>query len=210
MKKIDILIVEDEVLLRDGLRELLQKEDFVRNIYEAGERKEFMQRLAEVTPDLILLDIRLKESSGIELLSEIRKLKSVPKVIVVTGLDGIELVINLLKEGVNSIISKLDGYKEILKAIHTVMESDNYFPVRILKIIQDNASLLSTAPPVVLTFQEKEMLKSIAAGHTTKQMAGDLKMSEATTETYRLRLIRKLQVSNTAALLAYAYRNGIL
>lgn len=210
MKKIDILIVEDEVLLRDGLRELLQKEDFVRNIYEAGERKEFLQRLAEVTPDLILLDIRLKENSGMELLIDIRKLKSTPKVIVVTGLDGIELVINLLKEGVNSIISKLDGYKEILNAIRTVIESDSYFPERILTIIQNNANLLSTAPPVTLTFQEKEMLKSIAAGHTTKQMAGDLKMSEATTETYRLRLIRKLQVPNTAALLAYAYRNGIL
>jgi DNA-binding NarL/FixJ family response regulator len=210
MKKISLLIIEDEVLLREGLRSLLEKEDFVRSIYEAGDRNQFLKLMPDIVPDIVLLDIRLKGSTGVELLKDIREMKHAPKVVVVTGLDGIELIINLLKEGVNAIISKLDGYNEIIKAIRAVMSSDTYFPDHIVKIIQNNANQLNLTPPVILTFQEKEMLKSIATGQTTKQMASDLKMSEATAETYRLRLIRKLKVPNTAALLAYAYRNGIL
>jgi DNA-binding CsgD family transcriptional regulator len=65
-------------------------------------------------------------------------------------------------------------------------------------------------PPVVLSFQENELLKIIASGLTTKEMSVRLRMTEATTETYRTRLIKKLGVPNSAALLAYAYRNGIL
>ena len=77
-------------------------------------------------------------------------------------------------------------------------------------MIRQNAQQLGDVPPVQLTFQEQELLRAIAQGFTTKQIASLLKMSESTTETYRIRLIKKVQVSNTAGLLAYAFRNGIL
>src|SRR5688500_6002372 len=98
MDTINILLVEDEALLRDGLRALLLKEDFVNEVYEAYDLKTFHQQLKAYTIDIILMDIRLKGNNGMELLALMKKQnKEHPKVIAVTGLEGVELMINLLK-----------------------------------------------------------------------------------------------------------------
>ena len=210
MNKLKILIVDDEALLRQGLRSMLEKEEFIQTIHEAGDAEEFQRELKEHSFDIILLDIRLRQSSGLELLKQIKDHPTQPKVIAVTGLDGIELMINLLKSGVHGIVYKLDGYNEIIKSIQAIASLGTYFPETILRIIQANANRWDNIPPVVLSFQEKELLKAIATGSTTKAIASELKMTESTTETYRVRLMKKVGVPNTAALLAYAYRNGIL
>jgi DNA-binding NarL/FixJ family response regulator len=210
MSTVNILLVDDEALLREGLRSLLKAEPFIRNIYEAGNAHEFKAAVETLHIDIILLDIRLGGSNGLELLSGLSKKNVHVKVIAVTGLEGVELVINLLKAGVQGVVFKLDGYTEILRSIKAILGADNYFSDKIIKIIQTNASRWDHVPPVLLNPVESELLKSLAHGLTTKAIAGEMKMSEATTETYRIRLIKKLGVSNTAALLAYAYRNGIL
>ncbi|CAN5224105.1 response regulator transcription factor [soil metagenome] len=210
MKRINFLLVDDEALIREGMRALLEREDFVRDIFEAGDADEFRRQIASHTIDIILLDIKLPGAKGQELVGELSTREHPPKVIIVTGLGGVELIMHLLKLGVNGIVFKLDGYSEIVKAIREVMESGYYFQEKISGIIQTNAHRWDHIPPVLLTFQEKELLKIIASGLTTKQIALELKMTEATTETYRTRLIKKLGVPNSAALLAYAYRNGIL
>jgi DNA-binding NarL/FixJ family response regulator len=210
VKKLNVLLVDDEALVREGLHSLLAREDFVKQVIEAGNKKEFEQALATHTIDIALLDFRMAGTNGLELLPTLRQQPSEPKVIMLTGLEGAELIINLLKAGVNSIVFKLDGYREILNAIKAVMDTGNYFPEKIQKVIRQNAHHLGDVPPVQLTFHEKELLKAIAQGLTTKQVADQLKITPATAETYRARLIKKVQVANTAELLAYAYRNGIL
>ena len=210
MDKITILLVEDEALVREGLHSLLKKEPFVKEVYQAGTSLEFYEKMAIHPIDLILLDLRLQGSSGLDLLASMKKKRVQPKVVAVTGLEGVEVVIHLLKAGVNGIIFKLDGYKEILAAIKSVMETGSYFTEKILRVIQSNAARWDTAPMLDLSFHEKELLRAIAAGMTTKEISRQLKMSESTTETYRMRLTRKLGASNTAALLACAYRNGLL
>lgn len=210
MNKLKILLVDDEALVREGLHSLLAKEDFVKQVIEAGNKKECEQALATHTIDIAILDFRMADTNGLELLPLVKQQPNEPKVIMLTGLEGAELIINLLKAGVNSIVFKLDGYKEILNAIKAVMDTGNYFPEKIQKVIRQNAHHLGNVPPVQLTFHEKELLKAIAQGLTTKQVADLLKITAATAETYRTRLIKKVQVANTAELLAYAYRNGIL
>ena len=210
MNRINILLVDDEVLIRQGLRSLLEKEDFVGAIYEAGNATEFYQRVEAHPIDIILLDVRLPGVKGPDLLGSVVARPAAPKVIAVTGMEGVELVINLLKAGVSGIVFKLDGYGEISKAIQEVVKSGHYFQEKITRIIEVNAFRWDHVPPVTLTFQENELIQIIASGLTTKEMARELKMTEATTETYRTRLLKKMRVPNTAALLAYAYRNGIL
>jgi DNA-binding NarL/FixJ family response regulator len=210
MDKINILLVEDEALVREGIHSLLKKEAFVKEVYQAGTSLEFYEKMAIHPIDIILLDMRLQGASGLDLLASMKKKRVQPKVVAVTGLEGVEIIIHLLKAGVNGIVFKLDGYKEILAAIKSIMETGSYFTEKILKVIQANAARWDTAPTLNLTYHEKELLKSIAAGMTTKEISKQLKMSESTTETYRMRLIRKLGASNTAALLAFAYRNGLL
>lgn len=210
MPKINILIVDDEALIREGLRSLLENEDFVEEIFEAGDADEFHVAIQTHHVDLVLLDIRLRNTTGVELLTHLNSMESRPKVVAVTGMEGVELILNLLKLGVDGIVYKLDGYKEIRNTIESILTSGNYFPEKVLKIIQSNVTAWEKAPAVMLTTQELEILKALARGSITKEIALQLKMAEATAETYRLRLIRKVGVPNTAALLAYAYRNGIL
>lgn len=210
MKQINILLVDDEELFRQGLRSLLKNEAFVNEIHEAGNAKMFYEQLGAHKIDLILLDIKLPGVNGQELVLELNQKKDRPKIIAVTGLEGVELIVSLLKSGINGIVFKLDGYTEIVKTIQEVMESGNYFQDKTLRIIQANAHRWSKVPSVVLSFHEKELLKLVANGLTTKAIASELRMTEATTETYRVRLIKKLGVPNTAAMLAYAHRNGIL
>jgi DNA-binding NarL/FixJ family response regulator len=210
MKKISVLVVDDEVLIRQGLRAILEKEPFVSSIHEAGTKEEFIDRLQENAIDLILLDIRLRKTNGLELLKLLKKLDQKPKVIAVTGLEGVELIVNLLKTGCDGIVYKLDGYKEILKTIEAILEGKHYLPDRVLKIIQVNAKRWDKVPVVTLSFPEMELVRAIANGLTTKQIASDMKLKHATAETYRIRLLKKIGVPNTASLLAYAYRNGIL
>lgn len=210
MSKTNILIVDDEALIREGLRSLLEKESFVQKIFEAGDAESFHSVLSENRIDIVLLDIRLRNTTGVELLDSIRKLEPRPRVIAVTGMEGVELIINLLKGGVDGIVYKLDGYEEIRKTIKSTLSSGNYFPDKILRVIQSNAKEWDTIPSVLLNAQELDILKALARGSITKEIANELNMAETTAETYRVRLIKKVGVPNTAALLAYAYRNGIL
>lgn len=210
MKKANLLLVDDEVLIRQGLRSLLEKEDFVGTIHEAGNSDEFHAQVTANSIDIILLDVRLPGVKGPDLLESVLHRPSPPKVIAVTGMEGVELVINLLKSGVSGIVFKLDGYKEISRAIQEVMTSGHYFQDKITRIIEVNAYRWDHVPPVSLSHQEGELIQIISSGLTTKEVAHKMRMSEATTETYRTRLLKKLGVPNTAALLAYAYRNGIL
>jgi DNA-binding NarL/FixJ family response regulator len=208
--KVNILIVDDEALIREGLRSLLEKESFIGAIYEAGDDTQFREQLSRQKIGVVLLDIRLRHVTGVELLDHVKKVSPSIKVIAVTGMEGVELVINLLKSGVDGIVYKLDGYDEIRRTLKSILASGNYFPPNILKIIQSNSREWGHVPTVVLSRRELELLKAIARGFITKEIATEFKMAEATAETYRLRLIKKVGVPNTAALLAYAFRNGIL
>jgi DNA-binding NarL/FixJ family response regulator len=206
--KTTILLVEDEALIREGVRSLLEKEPFGPRILEASSKKEVLcLPLNEV--DVILLDFRLRDCNALDLIPRIKE-QSRAKIVVVTGLEGSELMANLIYAGVHSVVHKLDGYIEIKTAIERVLKNDVYFPSDVVKVIHRHADGWPKIPPVALSFAEKELIIAISTGLTTKQIAVQLKMTEATTETYRLRLIKKLGVPNTAAMMAYAFRNGIL
>lgn len=136
MNKINILIIDDEALLREGLTALLKKEDFVRDVHEASCLRECYEKMAVHRIDLILLDIRLQGASGLEVLTGLKKKRIPPKMIAVTGLEGAEVVIALLKKGIDGIVHKLDGYKEIVAAIKSVMgPHGTYFQEKTIKII---------------------------------------------------------------------------
>lgn len=209
MQKLSFLIVEDETVVREGLRALLERETFVKAIYEASDQQSFEKYLTK-NVDFVILDYRLVSTNGLELLAILKRQERSPKVIILTGLEGSELIMNLLQAGVHGIVYKPDGYKELVKTIQKAVEAGSYFSERILDVIKLNAHRWDTIPPVVLSFGEQELLKAIANGLTTKEIAPALKMTESTAETYRIRLIRKVGVHNTAALMAYAFRNGIL
>jgi DNA-binding NarL/FixJ family response regulator len=209
MDKLNFLLVEDEMLIREGLKVLLQRESFVKSVREAGNKKDFMREFSPEI-DFVLLDFKLGDTNGLELMPVIKSSQKQVNVIVLTGLEGNELILNLLKAGVNGVVYKLDGYNEIRKTIEKILQGGNYFSDKVLTIIQKNAHRWDNVPPVTLTYSEKEMLRGLARGLTTREISEQTKMAETTIETYRIRLMKKVGVSNTASLIAFAYRNGLL
>jgi len=210
MDQYNFLLVDDDILLREGVSSLLSKEPFVAELYEAGNFEQFDMVMRTQKIDFILLDFRLKDVNGMELIEHVKTMNLEPKIIVLTGFESAELVVNLLKAGINGIVFKLDGYAAILSSIQSVIQSGFFSTEKIMKIIQQNAHRWDTIPPVVLTAIEKEILHAVADGLTTKETAARLRQPESTTETYRQRLLKKLGVVNAAGLIAYAYRNGLL
>ena len=203
-----MLVVDDEEPILELLKYNLEKNGYeVKTAQDGARAVDIAKRFI---PDLVLLDIRLRNTTGVELLGSLKKMELSPKVIAVTGMEGVELIVNLLKLGVDGVVYKLDGYDEIKKTIMSILASENYYPENVRRIIQSNANSWDRTPTVVLKAKELKILKAIARGSITKEIANELKLAEATAETYRLRLIKKLGVTNTAGLLAYAYRNGIL
>ncbi len=209
MKKKKLLIVDDEVLIREGLKSLLETEPFVGKVVEAGSKTEFLA-VFDHTIDIVLLDFKLPDTNGLELLDWIRSNHGDVKVVALTGLDGNEVILNLLKAGVNGLVYKLDGYAEIRKTMVSVLEGESYYSGKVVSIIQKNAHRWDQVPPITLSAREKDLLLGISRGLTTKEIAEEMKMTEGTIETYRVRLLKKVNVLNTAALIAFAYRNGLL
>lgn len=209
-KKANLLIVDDQPSIREGLRSLLEEHPSINIVYEAGDERSFLHVISNHTIDIILLDIKLKDVSGLELLAKLKGIASRPRVVALTGLEGEEVIVNLLKAGVNGIVHKLDHYEHIVKAINSALNMESYFTQYVTRVIQANTDRLNDIPSVVFSKQEKEVLQALANGLTNIQMAEQFKMTEGSMEKFRSRLMNKAGAPNAFALLAFAYRNGIL
>jgi DNA-binding NarL/FixJ family response regulator len=196
MKKINLLVADDEKVVREGLCSLLKQEPFV--------------YVTEQTIELVLLDMRMPEMSGREVARILCKKHPLIKVIAFTGLDGHDLVLSLLNIGVHSIVNKLNGYDEIVKAIKQVFETGSYLPENILKIISQYASRWKEVPTKTLDEKDIMIIQALIDGESTKQLAEKLNISRDTAEKRRQRLLNKVGVPNTASLIAFAFRNGII
>ena len=210
MTKINILVVDDQPLFTEGCCQLLQMEPFVEFTYQAHDQKEFRQALVNHRIDLILLDMRLKGITGLELFAELKDVVPRPYVIAVTALDGTELIINILRAGIDGMVYKLDDHEVLAKAINSVLRTGSYFSDSVRAVLKVNTRHWNDIPSVVLSPREKDFVKALANGLTTTEIAPLFKMSEAYAEKYRKELVKKMGVPNSAALLAFAFRNGIL
>lgn len=210
MKTLKILLAEDEALVRQGIKALLEKNVPGATLYEAGDGYEVIRLLQEHPIDVVLLDIRMPGKSGMETLLEIKKSFRKTSVIVVTGLEGTELILNLLRDGIHGFVQKINGVEEVMKAIRAVLSGGRYFSENVMQAIQTHADRWETVPPVNFHERELKLLKAMAEGLTTKEIADRHHISVRTAETNRQRLLDKTQSLNTAGLLAYAFRNGII
>jgi two-component system, NarL family, response regulator DegU len=210
MTKANLLIVDDHPSVRKGYCSLLQEEPFINAVYEAEDEPGFLHAINNHPVDIILLDIKLKDISGLELLPKLKGLARQPRVVALTGLEGEAVIINILKAGVSGIVHKLDEYEQVVRTIESVWRMGTYYSPYITRVIQANCHRWSNVPPVVLTPREKEVLKAVAEGLINAQIADLHKMTERSMEKFRTRLMDKVGVPNAPALLAFAYRNGIL
>lgn len=212
MKTIRTLIADDHALVRAGIQALVEKINGVKVVGEAGKSSEAIKLIADVKPNLILLDLTMPDGSGFEVLQFVANNFPDIRVVVLTVHEAGEYAIRALREGAAGFIPKSAASTELEQAIQTVMNGEIYIsPETSRKTLIDfgrrvtKRDLLETLSP-----RQREVLRLIAEGHTTKQIAQVLEISVKTVETHRAQLMERLDIHDVAGLVRYAIVVGLI
>lgn len=212
MKPIRVLIADDHALVRAGIRALVEKIKDVVVVGEAGKGSEALELVAELKPDLILLDLTMPEGGGFEVLAHVKKQFPEIRVIVLTVHEAGEYAIRAFKEGAAGFLPKSAASTELEQAIQTVINGEVYIsPEMSRKTMLEvgkgttKRELLDTLSP-----RQREVLRLIALGRTTKQIAQELGISVKTVETHRAQLMERLGIRDVAGLVRYAIIVGLI
>ena len=214
-EKCRIIIADDHTLLREGLRALLESDQKFKVIGEAENGMEAIRSSLSLKPDLVLMDLSMPKVHGFEAIKEIKKQAPTIKIIALTVHKREEYLLATLQAGADGYILKDANHSELLQAIKSVLEGKRYLSPEISGTIIDgyingHRVLESNFNWDALTQREREVLKLVAEGHTTKQIADVLFISAKTVEKHRTNLMRKLDLHNIAALTTFAMEKGLI
>ena len=212
--RIDLLIVDDHKIFRDGLKLLLSHFHFVGDVYEASDGREFLDMLTRISPDIVLMDINMPVMGGIEATREAIEKYPDLKIIVLTTFHDEDYVEQMMIYGVEGYMLKRSTPEEFEEALLRVYGGGNYFSDEIvqtvaknLQRIREEAERKSSRPE--LTRREEEILELICQGYSNEQIAKMVYLSVKTIEKHKSSLFQKTDTSNTVNLIIYAFRNGL-
>lgn len=204
-----ILIADDHPLIRQGLRSLLEQHGFT-VVGEAADGREATQLAQELEPDVAVLDLAMPLLNGLDAAREITRTSRRTKTILVTVHTADQYVLEALRAGVRGYVLKSQATAELVQAIQEVMRGARYLSPGISEAVVQAYLAKTGLPSDPLTPREREVLQLIAEGKTTKDIAGLLGVSVKTVESHRMRLMEKLDIRQTAGLVRYAIRRGLI
>ena len=211
MHKIKVLVVDDHAILRDGIRALLGLHNDVEIVGEASEGQEAIEKVQELTPDVVVMDIAMPGMDGLEATRRIQRKNPKVKVLVLTQHDNREYILSAIKAGVAGYVPKRALGSELVSAIRTVHKGDSFlYPSAATALIEDYRQQAEEEPYDRLTDREREILKLIAEGHTSREIADMLFISLKTVLGHRTKLMEKLDIHNRTELIKYAMRKGLV
>jgi len=215
MQKIKVLIVDDHAILRDGISALLSLAADIEVIGEAENGREAIDRARQLAPDVVLMDIAMPAMDGLEATRRIHKEFPQMKVLTLTQYDDREHLLSLLEAGAEGFISKTAASSELASAIRSVYQGDSFLSPSVAKLLLKHYRQGARAgrgqdPYDQLTDREREVLKLLAEGHTSREIADTLVISPKTVEGHRTNVMAKLDIHNRTDLVKYALRKGII
>lgn len=211
---ITILIADDHKVFRDGIISILEDIEDIAVIGEASDGRAALEMLREVQPQIILMDISMGHTSGIETTRQVRADFPAVKVLVLSMHSESAYIVKMLEAGASGYLLKDAGKEEMIRAIRTVAEGNTYYSNRVSSAIVEH--LRSPNRPaakkvaIPLTKREIEVLQLIAEEYSNPEIAEKLFVSIRTVDAHRRNLIEKLSVKNTAGLVKYAIKHGII
>jgi RNA polymerase sigma factor (sigma-70 family) len=211
MKPIRVLIADDHALVRAGIRALVERIEGVVVVGEAGKGSEAIKLVEELKPSLMLLDLTMPDGGGFDVLEHVTKNFPDVRIIVLTVHEAGEYAIRAMREGAVGFLPKSAASAELEQAIQTVIRGDKYIsPETSQKTMLHigkgtRQELLATLSP-----RQREVLRLIAEGRTTKQIAQVLEISVKTVETHRAQLMERLDIHDVAGLVRYAILVGLI
>jgi DNA-binding NarL/FixJ family response regulator len=213
MSSITLVLADDHLLFRAGLRSMLQQQSELEIIGEAIDGHAAIQQVEEFSPDILLLDISMPGLNGLEALRKLQELQSPTRVIILSMHSDRHYVTEAIKAGARGYLLKDSTLEELVIGVRTVMRGEVYLSSRIAGVLVSDYVTLSAAmngPSDLLTSREREVLQLIAEGNSTKDVASRLHVSVKTIETHRKRIMDKLSLHSVAELTRYAIREKII
>jgi NarL family two-component system response regulator LiaR len=215
MAKIRVMLVEDHVLVREGTKELLNREEDVQVVAEAGDGEEAIRLARQCCPDVILMDIAIPKLNGLEATKRIKASTPEPAVLVLSAYDDDEYVFAFLEVGAAGYLLKDVSADELIKAIRSVHAGESVLhPAVTRKVIdyfaQQRTDAQKASVPAYLTDRELEVLKLAARGMTNREIGGTLDISARTVQVHLSNVFGKLGVGSRTEAVVYAVREGWL
>lgn len=204
-----ILLVDDHALVRQGLRSLLVQEGFS-VIGEASDGLEAIEKVRALSPDIVVMDISMPAQNGLNVAREVHKFFPQVKVILLSQHTEDMYIADALEACVAAYVLKSQASSDLVHAIHQVSSGKVYYSPDISASVLAAYKAKTDDKPDSLTLRERQVLQLIAEGKTTRDVASLLFISVKTAETHRTRLMQKLDIHETATLVRYAIRRGLV
>ncbi len=214
MKKIRILLAEDHTIVRQGLVALLRSDPEMEVVGEASDGIEAVELAKKLVPDIILMDIAMRNLNGLEATRRIKKLFPHMKVLALTMYENEEWIFQILKSGASGYLIKDSAMTELISAIRAVNQGDSYLSPSISrKVINEYIRKAEVGERErledLLSDREREVLQLIAEGNSIPQIASLLCISKKTVEAHKTHIMEKLNIHDKVGLIKYAIRTGL-
>jgi two-component system response regulator NreC len=215
MAKIRILLGDDHILMRQGLRKILEERAEWEVVAEASDGRDAVRQASAVRPDVAILDIGMPLLNGIEATRQIvRKVPDI-RVLMLSMHSAEAYIIQALKAGARGYLLKDAADVELIRGVMAVASGKSYFSPAVSKVMLDDYVKHLAERGIVdrfdsLSEREREVFQLVAEGHTNKEIADLLYVSPVTVETHRAHILQKLDVHNMAELVLYAVRRGVI
>lgn len=209
MNKIRVFLADDHLIIRDGLKKLLEFESDIEVVGEAGDGEECISKVSELKPDVLLLDICMPKLSGIEVLMELQNKSINTKILVVTVHDEFSYLKKAIYNGAAGYILKDSDFDQFLFAIHQVYSDKLFIDKKLLPLYNDFMTSDSDEN-VKFTKREREILKLIASGCSNKEIGEKLFISEKTVKNHITGIFNKIDVKDRTQAALYAIKNNLV
>ena len=213
-KTLKVIIADDHMIVRDGLRSLLERQPDMEVVAEAENGRMALKLVKELSPDVVIMDIGMRELNGIDATRQIVKMSPGVKVLALSMYSDKRFIKGMLKAGASGYMLKDSAFKELIDAIRVIVENKIYISPSVANIITEDYLKQSpesdSSTRSLLSSRELEVLQLLVEGMSTKQIASSLRLSIKTIESHRSRIMKKIDINNIADLTRYAIREGII
>lgn len=209
---INVMLADDHVLIREGIKQLLEFDGSMKVIAEASDGIECLEKLKNVKPDILLLDINIPNMNGIDVLKELKEKNDPLKVLILTVHSEVEYLVKAVDIGANGYILKDSGSAELKQAINAVIDEGSYIQPNLIPAL--NSRLINRDMDreklASLTKREVEILTQVACGMFNKEIAVNLNISERTVKNHISNIFKKIDASDRTQAAVFAIRNNIV
>lgn len=210
--KIEIIIADDHMMIREGLKQLLELDGTMKVIAEASDGEECLNLLnKKIHPDILLLDINMPKKNGIEVLEYIKQNKIPVKVLILTVHNEVEYLLKAVDIGIDGYLLKDSSYDELKEAIDVVISGNTYIQPSLLPALNESMEdyALDKERIECLTKRELDVLRLISEGCSNKKISDELTISERTVKNHISHIFRKIDVEDRTQAAVFAIRNKI-